>query len=165
MDPVFRTIAVLFAANKINDAYQRKVILLTIIRPMAFKLLRSLVAPEKLEYKSYSDLVEAMMKHHNLKLSEIMQCYKFNTWFRQQGESISKFMWELRALHVAEFCNYGTSLDTMLHDQLACEINNLHIQHHLLSKPSLTLKTAMQIVLGMETVAQNAKPFRELVKL
>ena len=47
-----------------------------------------------------------------------------------------------------------------------CGVSDLHIQHRLLSKPDLTLKTTMQIALGMETAAYNAKgPFRKVVKL
>ena len=38
-----------------------------------------------------------------------------------------------------------------------CGVNDLHIQRRLLSECDLTLKTAMQIVLGMETAAQNVK--------
>ena len=88
--------AVRFAANKISGTDQRKLILLTIIGPMAYKLLKSLVAPEKLDDKSHDALVEAMMKRHNLK------CYRFNSWLRQHRESISTFVLELCTL--AEFC-------------------------------------------------------------
>ena len=79
-----------------------------------YKLLRSLVAPERLEEKSYTDLVEAMKKYHNLKLSETVQQHKVFCQFRQQSESISTFMSELRAL--VKFCNFVISLDIMLHD-------------------------------------------------
>ena len=71
-----------FTANEINDANKKRVILFTVIRPKAYKLLQNLIAPEKLEDKSYTDLVEAMKKHHNPKPSEIIQQHKF---FRQPG--------------------------------------------------------------------------------
>ena len=73
---------------RINDGDQKRAILLTVIGPMACKLFRSLVAHEKLDDKSYSNLLEAMTKHHNPKPSEIVQRYKFNSWFKQQGEPI-----------------------------------------------------------------------------
>ena len=95
-----------------------------------------------------------MKKHHNPKPSEIVQRHKFFSRFRQQGKSISTFMSELRAL--AELCNFGTSLDIMLCDRLVCGVNDSHIQCRLLSEPVLTLETAMKIVLGMGSIAQNA---------
>ena len=125
---------------------------------MAYKLFRSLVAPEKLEHKSYTDLVKAMRKHHNPTLSEIIQCDNFFCWFRQQNKFISTFILELTTL--AEFCNFGTSLATMLHHRLVCAVEDSHIQCCLLSEPNLTLQTAMQIVLGMEPAAQNARTFQ-----
>ena len=140
-------------------------ILLIVIGPTAFKLnvhvFRSLVAPEKLDDNSYmySDLVEVMMKHHNLKHSGIVHRYKFNSQLRPQEESILTFMSKLRAL--AEFCNYGTSLDTMLRDRYVCGVSDWHVLLHLLSEPDLTLNTTMQIVLGMETPAQNAKTLQQ----
>ena len=60
-------------ANDINDANKKRVILLTVFGPMTYELLRSLKAPEKLKDKSYTDLVEAMRKHDNPKLSEMVQ--------------------------------------------------------------------------------------------
>ena len=147
-----------FTANNIDDANEKRVILLTVIGLKAYKLLQSLVVPERLEDKSNTDLMEAMKKHHNPKPSEIVQQHKFFSQFRQQGETISTFMSELRAL--AEFYNFGTSLDIMLHDQLVCGVNDSHIQRRLLSEPVLTLETAMKIALALESAAQNVITFQ-----
>ena len=84
-----------------------------------------------------------------------MQRHKFFSRFRQQGESVSTFMSELIAQ--AEFSTFGTSLDVMLHDRLVCGVNESRIQRRLPSEPDLTLQTLMQIVLGMESAAQNAR--------
>ena len=83
------------------------------------------MAPAKPGEKSYDDLVAAMKQHQNPTPSEIVQRYTFNSRFRQPGESVSMFMSELRAL--AEFCNYGATLDDMLRDWLVCGINDEHI--------------------------------------
>ena len=144
-----------FSANEIENDVKKRAILLTVIGPAAYKLLRNLVAPERLEDKSYDELVEAMKKHQNPTPSEIVQRYKFNSRFRQSGESVSTFMSELRAL--AEFCNYGATLDSMLRDRLVCGINDAQIQRRLLSEDKLTFKNAMEIALAMEAAAQNAK--------
>ena len=44
----------------------------------------------------------------------------------------------------------------MLRDRLVRGVNDSHIQRHLPLEPVLTLKSAMKIELGMESVAQNA---------
>ena len=67
-----------------------------------------------------------------------MQRFKFNSRFRQPGESVSNFVSELRSL--AEFCNFGSTLDDMLHDRLVCGINDDNIQRRLLSEDKLFFK-------------------------
>ena len=62
----------LFTANDIDDANKKKVILLTFFGPKVYKLLQSLVAPERLEDKSYTDLVEAMKKHFRYPIKLIL---------------------------------------------------------------------------------------------
>ena len=108
-----------------------------------------------MEDKSYSKLVEAMKKHQNPTLLEIVQSYKLNSQFRNSRESVLTFMSGLQAL--AEFCNYEATLDSVLQDHLVYAINNTEIQHHFLSEDNLTIKEAMEIALGMEATAQNTK--------
>ena len=71
-----------YAANEIDNTDKKRAILLTIIGPTAYKLLRNFVAPAK----TYDALVTAMKQHHNPTLSEIVQHYMFNSHFRQPGE-------------------------------------------------------------------------------
>ena len=67
-----------FAANGHTDAGKQKSILLTAIGPTAYKLLSSLISPDKPGHKSYSQLVEIMKAHHSPTPSEIVQRFKFN---------------------------------------------------------------------------------------
>ena len=50
------------------------------------------------------------------------------------------FVLELHGL--AEFFNYGTALDDMLRDRMVCGINDVSIQHRLLSEQNLTFEKA-----------------------
>ena len=122
--------------------------------PSAYKLLRSLVSPDKPGEKSYKELVTSMKLHHNPVPSEIVQRYKFNCRFRREGESVAKFVSELHLL--AEFCNYGATLDDMLRDRLVCGINDDHIQRRLLEEEKLTFQKTMEIAVAMETAASNS---------
>ena len=60
--------------------------------------------------------------HFNPKPSESVQRHKFNNRFRANGENISDFVARLR--HLAEYCNFGGSLEHMLRDRLVSGVNN-----------------------------------------
>ena len=144
-----------FVANGISDAAQKKAILLTVIGAAAYKLLRNLVAPEKPGDKEYLALLEAMRQHHSPIPSEIVQRFKFNSCFRQPGESISTFVAELRSL--AEFCNFGSTLNEMLRDRLVCGVNDDSIQRRLLAEEKLTFQKALELAQAQETASKNAQ--------
>ena len=111
-----------FEANEVVDADKKRAILLTVIGPSAYKLLRNLLAPEKPKDKTYTELVGILKEHYSPKPSETVQRFRFNSRFRQPEESVSTFVSELRSL--AEFCNFGTALEDMLRDRLVCGIND-----------------------------------------
>lgn len=147
-----------FTANGITVEGTQRALLLTTIGPAAYKLLRNLVAPAKLEDQSYKILVDTMRRHQSPTPSEIVQRYKFNSRFRREGESIATFLSELRAL--AEFCNFGPSLDDMLRDRLVCGVEDPPIQRRLLAEEKLTFEKAAGVALAMETAAHNAETLR-----
>ncbi|KAJ8035756.1 hypothetical protein HOLleu_19529 [Holothuria leucospilota] len=148
-----------FTANDITEETKKQSIFLSLIGADAYKLLRNLVSPEKPGDKTYKDLVEIMGKHQNPTPSETVQRCKFNSRFRKQGESVSSYVAELRA--VAEYCNYGTTLNDMLRDRLVCGINNDRIQRNLLSKSSLTFETALEIAIGLEIASKNSDDLKQ----
>ena len=117
--------------------------------------MRNLVSPDKPGDKSYDELVAALKKHFNPTPSEMVQRSKFHSRVRRPGETIAAFVADLRSL--AEFCNFGSSLDDMLRDRIVCGVNNRKIQQTLLSEKTLTLKKALEVAQGWETAAKNAK--------
>ena len=140
-------------ANRITDREKKRAVFLSVIGPKAYKLLGSLIAPAKPGGKTYEELVEVMMQHHNPPPSEIIQRYKFHTRQRHPGETIAKYVSELRSL--AQTCQFGMTLETMIRDRLVCRVNNDLIQRRLLSETSLDLKKALELALGLETAAKN----------
>ena len=113
------------------------------------------MTPAKPGDKTYEELVEVMTQHHNPPPSEIVQRYKFHTRQRQPGETIAKYVSELRSL--VQTCRFGTTLETMIRDRLVCSMNNDHIQRRLLSETELDLKKALELALRMETAAKNVR--------
>ena len=97
-----------FNANGIDNDDKKRLVFLSVIGPAAYKLLRSLLAPEKPGDKSFKSLTETMTKHYNPAPSEIVQRYKFHTRFWQPGETVSTYISELRSL--AEHCKLGTTI-------------------------------------------------------
>jgi len=150
--------AYFFQANGVAEG-RKKAMLLSLMGPTAYKLLRSLIAPSKPDDKSYAELVSAMEKHHDPIPSEIVQRYKFNSRVKKPEESVSMYLFQLRAL--AEHCNYGNKLDEMLRDRLVCGVEVAAIQKRLLAEPKLTLKRATEIAMAMETAEKNAETLKE----
>ena len=105
--------------------------------------------------KLYSELVAVLKDHYNPTPSEIVQRPHFNSCYRKSGESVSTFVTELCAL--AEFYNFGDSLDDMIRDRILYRIMNSKIQQNLLAEKPTTLKRAVEIAQGMETASKNAK--------
>ncbi len=149
-----------FVANDVTTLTKKQAVLLTVIGPDSYKLLRSLVSPDKPGDKSYDELVKIMTKHHNPVPSEIVQRLKFNNRFREEGESIAQYVAALRS--IANFCNYGTSLNDMLRDRLVCGVRNDRIQQKLLTEKTLSLEKALTIAQSFETASKNVKDMKEM---
>ena len=83
-----------FSANGITKASRKMSVLLSLMGANAYKLLRSLVLPDKPGDKDYKNLVEKMKKYYSPVSSEIVQRYKFSHAF---GNRLSQ--WLTMCLH------------------------------------------------------------------
>ena len=84
------------AANKIEDADQQRAVLLSICGPATYRLIQNLVSPKKPTELKFTEIVEALQKHHDPKPSVIVQRYRFNSRNRRTGESVATYIAELR---------------------------------------------------------------------
>ena len=148
-----------FVANGIDGAEKKRAVFLSVIGPSTYKTLRNLLYPDKPGDKSYASLVDTLSKHFKPAPSEIVERFRFNSRTRRPGESIATFVAELRAL--AEFCNFGDTLEVMLRDRIVCGINDDAIQRRLLSDPKLDYAKAVETALNMETAAQSMKTLKD----
>ena len=108
-----------FEANGItgaDNATKRRSTFLSVIGPGPYKLLRSLLTPDKPSDKTFEELTALLAKHYSPPPSEVIQRYRFNSRSRNDGESIAAYVADLRRL--AEFCNFGTTLEKMLRDRI-----------------------------------------------
>ena len=152
-----------FTANGIegeDSEGRKKAILLSVMGPRSYRLVRDLVSPDRPGDKSYTELVEVLRTHYQPSPSEIVQRFKFNSRNRRTNESVAEFVADLR--HKAEHCNYGPQLENMLRDRLVCGINDESIQRRLLSEEKLTFKKALEIALRMENAMKNVSDLRTI---
>ena len=94
-----------FAANGVAE--EKKVpVLLTVVGPKVYTLLRGLLAPALPKEKSYADLEKALTNHYEPKPLVIAE--RFNFYKREQavGESLADYQAELRRL--ARTCEFGS---------------------------------------------------------
>ncbi|XP_043985912.1 uncharacterized protein LOC122838928 [Gambusia affinis] len=148
-----------FEANGIDDGDKQRAVLISVVGPATYKLMRNLVSPDKPSSKTYSQLVTRMKEHFNPKPSEIVQRYKFDSRSRQPAESVSAYVAELRRL--AQDCNFGATLDRRLRDRLVCGIADDRIQRRLLSTSDLTFETAFQIAVAEEAANKNVSDLHQ----
>ena len=82
-----------FTSNEIAGP-KKHAILLTVIGPQTFQLLRNLVQPKKLEDFSYDQLIEILTKHYDPAPSQIMQRDINSTLESMALQSRSLTMWQ-----------------------------------------------------------------------
>ena len=131
---------------------------LTVIGAATYKTLRNIVSPEKPGEMDFGVLVEKLSQHFRPVPSEIVERFKFHSRVRKAGESIATFVAELRSL--AEFCNFGGTLEVMIRDRVVCGVNDTAVQKRLLAEPGLTYAKAVEIAQGAETAAQSLRELR-----
>ena len=145
-----------FTANDVEDAGKQRAILLSVCGAATYKLIRSLLHPEKPTSKSFDDLVKLVKDHHQPTPLESVQRYNFNTRKQKEGETIAEYVAELRRL--SEHCNFGATLDEMLRDRLMCGTWDKRIRHRLLAETKkLSFKELMQLALAIESADRNSK--------
>jgi len=81
--------------------------------------------------------MDAFDKHCNLKKNETVERYKFFLRFQNPGESLEKFITDLKLLVTT--CNFGDLKDSLVRDQIIC-IHNKQLREDLLKDPCLDLQ-------------------------
>ena len=140
-----------------NRDNRRREVLLSVIGPTTYSLLRNLVSPAKPAEKSYTDLIKALKNHYAPTLSTTVQSFKFQARVRNKGESVASYISELRKL--AEHCEFGAGLDERLRDQFISGIADETVQKKLLSRDVPTFAEANKIALSHEIANRDVSIF------
>ena len=134
---------------------KQRAILLSAIGPSTYRIIRTLVSPDKVTDYTFFELVEKARAHFNPKPSPIVKRFEFNTRCQGENESVASYVAELRK--IAEFCDYGRVLNDMLRDRIVCGTSNKAVQRRLLQEPDLTYEKALEIALSAETAEKDSK--------
>ena len=144
-----------FIANGISNADRKRAILLSVCGPATFKLIRSLIAPDKPSDKSFEQIVKAVSDHLCPKPSSILQRFYFNSCVQKESESIAQFVAELRRLAV--HCEFEGTLEIMLRDRLVCGVRDPQLQKRLLAERQLTFSKALELAQAFESAESSSR--------
>ena len=102
-----------FDTNDVPSA-KRVSVLLSVIGPSTYSILRSLMAPETSQTKSLTVIIKALKEHYDPKPIVIAERYHFHLCNQSPTENIADYVAELRRL--AAYCEFGAFLDEALRD-------------------------------------------------
>ncbi|GFS18344.1 polyprotein [Elysia marginata] len=144
--------------QKKKEQEKKRAVLLTVIGPTQFRLLKDLTAPESPATKTYDELCQALKSHHAPTPPKYLCRAKFDQRTRQPNESISSFIAALR--HLSEHCEFGSTLNERLCEKFVTGVNHVEIQRKLILETNLTLDKAIQIATSQ---LQSSEAARALV--
>jgi len=144
-----------FLANEIAQAAKKANILLSVIGPKPYAVLRDLLSPDLPSAKTYQELVDMLKSHYAPEPLLIAERYKFYMRNQKSGESISEYLLVLRKL--SQTCKFEGFLPQALRDRLVCGIASDSTRKRLLCVRDLDLKKASEMALAEESATANAE--------
>ena len=148
-------------ANGVALDSKKRAVLLTVIGPQQFRLLKDLTAPISPGVKSFTELCLILKKHHSPAPPKFLCRAKFDQRTRLPNESISAFVAALR--HLSEYCEFGESLNERLCEKFVTGVNHVEIQRKLVIESNLDLDKAIQIATSMLQSSEAARSLTQSV--
>ncbi|XP_055706137.1 uncharacterized protein LOC129803531 [Phlebotomus papatasi] len=151
----------LMAANDIVEESKKKSVAITLMGPICYGKLVSLLSPAKPESKTYKDIMLVLQEHYSETNNVISERCQFNMRFRREAESVEDYIIELK--HMSEECNFGEFLDEALRDRLVSGINDQQIQSKLFLVQDLTWEKAKNMCIAEFRSRRNVKSMESAV--
>ena len=120
--------------------------------------MKTLAIPGKPTDLNFAEIVEKVKNHFTPKPSPIIKRFEFNTRKQKANETVSEYVAALR--RIAEYCEYGATLDHMLRDRLVCGIADKRVQDRYLRESKLTYQEALEMALAAETAEKDSQKLR-----
>ena len=122
---------------------KQRAILLTVIGPQQFRLLKDLCSPANPADKSFKELCDLLKNHHAPAPPKFLCRAQFEARSKKPDETIAQYVAALR--HLSEYCEFGANLDERLCEKFVTGINSVEIQRKLMIEKNLTLDSAVEL--------------------
>ncbi|KAL0151789.1 hypothetical protein M9458_052940 [Cirrhinus mrigala] len=142
------------AANEI-DSGKKGNVFLSVLGPVEYGLLKSLVEPVKIIDLTYQQMTQTLSDLFKPKPILIAERFRFYQRNQNPGETISDYILALKRL--ASSCEFGTFLDDALRDKFVCGLAGEVYHRRLLSEKDLTFKKACDTALALELAHKDTK--------
>lgn len=107
-------------------------------------------SPLELNYAEVKTKLEAILKPQS---NEVLERAKFNSRVQNTGESASEYALALK--HMAEHCNFGTLLDSLLRDRFIIGLRNTAARCKLLSSTKVSFNDIVAEAQAFEVAEQG----------
>ena len=104
-------------------------------------------------------VLQAFDAHCDPKKNETVERYRFFTRNQESGESIDKYLTELKVL--AESCNFGSLRDSLLRDRIVCGVRDSSLRERLLREMNLDLEKCLAISRATELSKERIKTLEQ----
>lgn len=129
--------------------------LISLLSPKHFTLLKSLLYPETFDQKSFEEVTTILRKHLSPKPLIIVSRHQFLNRKQHEGESLATYVSELRKL--AANCGYNAQmLDAMLRDVFVSGIHSRQILDRLFEEDDVPFEKVLNLALAMEKAFNGA---------
>lgn len=148
--------------NKVTETH-KKDYLLAIIGARSVELLVSLASPEKVENKTYAQLITYLADYHKAAVNDVNESVKFDMRTQLPNEGVREYITAIKDLSIN--CGFGTgeALFNRLRNRLITGVRDPDIRDALLkeaarSDQKLTWDKAKQLALAMDCVKAYPSP-------
>ncbi|XP_061729033.1 uncharacterized protein LOC133533960 [Cydia pomonella] len=142
-----------FQANDIKADVQLPT-LIAVMGAEAYELLRNLTSPKKPGVLEYSEVIKIMQEHVEPKPSFMAERYRFRLRRQGEDETVAQYLTELKRL--SKHCEFESSLEDNLRDQLTCGLKNDTIKQRLFAEKNLTYLKAVSLAFSLEAAERDA---------
>lgn len=144
-----------FIVNQVKEA-MKVPMLITLIGPETYNILKNLVSPDSPATKTYVELIESLTKHYVVKKSAVAGRYEFYKCNQKEQQSVNDYVVEIK--RKAAPCKFGTFLNEALRDRLVCGLSREQLIKKLLTVgDSLSFEEAVKIATAYETAESETK--------
>ncbi|XP_048478764.1 uncharacterized protein LOC125490620 [Plutella xylostella] len=145
-----------------NDAagLKRRALLLTALVDDTYRVVKDLAFPTLLDNVEYKALVALLDRHLEPKRCSFAERSAFYKAEQRAGEGLAE--WAARVRRAAQYCGFGTELDTALRDRFVLGLEDAKEKERLFAESvdTLTMNKALELAQGVRCARQALRGAR-----